>query len=159
MEHATTSLSPTDYIKNRVEDQINWYNRKSALNKKHYHMLQFCVILCGALIPLLIGYSDNFPAIKYIVGVLGVIIAVAEGLQNLKKYKENWLAYRNAAEALTREKILFQHQIGEFSDEPYDFKTFVFKAEQIMAGENSGWLTMLGKKDRSSAQDSAEGNK
>ncbi len=148
MENAPTAeMTPAEYLKQRIDNQINWYSDKSTRNKRGFYFCQTMVICCGALIPILIGYSDNWNVLKYVAGVLGVLIVVLEGISNLKKYKENWMSYRLTGESLLREKLLYQNQVGEFQDEPYDFKVFVLKCEQIMSGENANWVKTWEKKD------------
>jgi Protein of unknown function (DUF4231) len=146
----TTSMTPGDYLKLRVEDQIGWYTKKSATNKKWFYACQTITIICSALIPFLIGFSNGeLEYLKYIAGVLGVIVAIFQGLLGLKKFQENWMTYRGTAEMLQREKFLFLNQIGETIDEGYDFKTFVYKAEQIMSSENTNWVSLQGMKEKS----------
>jgi hypothetical protein len=67
-------------------------------------------IVAATLIPLLAGYIDAAPVLKYIIGSLGVIITILEGLSSLNKYQENWIQYRVMAEALTKERFLFLTQ-------------------------------------------------
>ena len=94
------TVSSAEYIKTRVDTQIEWYEGKARKNKRGYHVCQTLVILSGALIPLLVGYSNgNWERLKYVAGALGVLVAIMEGILSLHKYKENWLTYRGTAEA------------------------------------------------------------
>ena len=147
MENATIagSMTPEEYLKNRVDAQLKWYDEKSGKNRKWYYRLRTTTIVSSALIPMLIGYSNSVNELKYVAGLLGVVVAICEGLMSLRKYKDNWLTYRGTAESLQREKILFQNNIGETLDDAYHFKVFVLKAEQIMSSENSNWLSYITK--------------
>lgn len=42
-----------EYIKSRVDDQINWYDQKSASCQRKYKLTQTIEIVLAALIPLL----------------------------------------------------------------------------------------------------------
>lgn len=135
-----------NYFTNRVDHQINYYNSKSSSYKKWHYTCQTVVIVCGALIPVFIGFADRWDYFKYVAALLGVAVTVAGSLATLKNYKDLWLSYRSTTEALTREKLLFENQIGATIGEDYDFKTFVFSFEQILSGEQSDWKTRLEKK-------------
>src|SRR5436190_17711783 len=85
-----------DVSLDRLQDQIEWYDKKSASNQKAFKYLKICSILAAALIPA-------FASIGRFSGVtaaLGVFIVVLEGLQQLNQYHANWISYRSTCEAL-----------------------------------------------------------
>ena len=43
------------YIKDRYEDQINWYSDEASKNKKLYKYFQWSVIILSASLPVLIS--------------------------------------------------------------------------------------------------------
>ena len=45
------------YLKERYEDQINWYDKKSMLNQKLYRYLQGFVIILAAITPVLVAIA------------------------------------------------------------------------------------------------------
>ncbi len=132
-------MQPEDYLQSRIDDQITWYNAKSAHNKRWYYTCQIIVLIAGALIPLLTGYMDDVAWLQYITGTLGGVIVVFQGLMSLKKYKDNWLTYRTTAETLQREKLMYQTGADPYDTAGEPFKLFVRNAESIMASENQGW--------------------
>ena len=64
------------YIKNRLDDQIDWYDRKSQQAQKRYKRLQLAELVIAAAIPLFSGYTVGCPAMALIIGVLGAFIAI-----------------------------------------------------------------------------------
>jgi hypothetical protein len=138
------------YLTERVQNQIEWYNQKSTVNKRGFYWCRSLVIFSGALIPLLVGYANGaMDWLKYIAGALGVVVTVSEGILSLKKYRENWNIYRLSAERLNRERLLYDnHASNDYA--PGDeaaFRQFVYRAEQIMASENEDWKTYLEQTD------------
>jgi MFS family permease len=134
------------YRTERVQDQVTWYEKKSAINKRGFYTCQTLIIISGALIPLLAGYAESdWTWFKYVSGLLGVVVVVAGGVLSLKKYQENWTTYRMTAERLNREHLLYENAVGEdyTSADEAAFKRFVIKAEQIMASENEAWKAYL----------------
>ncbi len=136
-------MTPDEYLSQRIDDQIGWYDRKSAINQHMYKRLRAVEILAAALIPFLTGYVDLWGGkLKAVVGLLGVAIAVISGLQFLYKYQENWVKYRSTAEALRSEKLLFLTQSPPYNT-PDAFHLFVAKAESIFANETGNWAQYI----------------
>ena len=101
------ALNQDDYIKDRVDGQIEWYDRKSGMNQRWFRWLRIVEIIAAASIPLLVGYADSIPEFKVVVGILGLLIAVIAGVLGLYQFQENWNGYRTTCEALKQEKYLF----------------------------------------------------
>ena len=47
----------SEYVTNRYEDQINWYDRKSIENQAKYRRMQWSLIVFAALAPFLVELS------------------------------------------------------------------------------------------------------
>lgn len=134
-----------DYLKNRLDDQINWYDKKSSQCQKMYKKLQLVSIIGAASIPLFSGYlSAETPYLKYLVGVLGLLVAVLAAVNNLYKYQENWITYRATCEGLKHEKYLYTTATSPYSIDG-SFNLLVQRVEMIMSEENSGWLEIAKK--------------
>ena len=130
-----------DYLKNRLEDQINWYDRKSSKYQKMYKGLQLASIVIAALIPLFTGYLSDYPDLKYLVGILGVLVGVFTAMNSLYKYQENWIAYRSTSESLIHEKYLFITNSKPYQGKD-SFNLLVQRVEMLISQENSSWAEM-----------------
>lgn len=132
-------MNDSEYFQQRLDDQINWYSTKSSLCKSWYTGLRLVEIIAAAIIPLLSGgLGDNILYHNWIIGSLGILIAIAAGTGSLFKFHENWIQYRATSEALKNEKYLF---LGRTS--PYDgedcFQVLVQRVESLISKENSSW--------------------
>jgi hypothetical protein len=131
------NMNPEEYIQTRVDEQIEWYNKKSGHNQNWFRRLRIIEIVAAAMIPLLAGYAD-LDAMKIAVAVLGLLIAVIAGVLGLFQFQENWTSYRVTCESLKQEKYLFVTKT-----EPYhqadSFPLFVQRVEALMANEHSAW--------------------
>lgn len=47
------------YLKERYEDQAQWYNQKATANKKVYLFFQWGLIVLSAITPILIGIDQD----------------------------------------------------------------------------------------------------
>ena len=132
-------MDEKQYFSERLDDQIKWYSSKSRYNQKMYKRLGLLEIISASLIPLLSGLSSMISYSEWIIGILGVIIAVAAGASALYKFHENWMAYRTTLEALKHEKLLYLTQTAPY-DNDERFQTLVSRSESIIANENQNWL-------------------
>ena len=134
-------MTEQDYLSQRIDDQINWYSKKSTFNKNRYQFIKALVIITSASIPVLaILIKSNVDFLKVVVGVAGVLIVALEGILSLYKYKDIWLKYRMTSELLNREKIMYLTKAGPYKTNQ-NLQTFVERSEAIMSDENKNWHT------------------
>jgi hypothetical protein len=146
------NLTPEDYLKERVDDQIEWLNAKSIYNQKRFKQLRKVEIIAAALIPFLTALSAansitgttanafNLGAAgTIIVGLLGITITIIAGFMSLEQYQKNWIEYRVLAESLKREKFLFCAKTEPYNTAVTAFPIFVQRIEALTARENTSW--------------------
>jgi hypothetical protein len=135
-------ILPEDYVEQRLNDQISWYDRKSSTTQRWFKRLRFAEIVAAATIPFLSGFADDSFQIKIAIGALGVVVAVIASLLGLLQLQERWIEYRATAEALKTEKFLFLTQT-----DPYDkddaFHLLVRRVEALLSKENAEWAQSM----------------
>lgn len=142
-------MQAEEYIVERVDNQIAWYSRKSALNKKYYMWTNGLIIFFGAMIPFIAGADGSQVVGKtgmqasFIVALLGVFTATFTGLSALMKFQEKWTIYRTTAEALIREKLLYTTATAPYHRGTTAYNLFVTNIESILSTENSSWSQMM----------------
>ncbi len=132
-----------EYLEQRLSNQINWYDRKSAAAQASYKRLRLFEIIAAATIPFLAGLTDRHPAITVVVGALGVLVAVLAGMMGLFRFQETWTEYRAVAETLRQEKYLYLAGTGPYHDDEERFERLVERTEAILSSETSGWATAM----------------
>lgn len=140
--HAMSDL-PAEYIKNRVDDQIAWYDGKASFNKKRFHFLLVTVIVAGGLVPVctLIGNivgADYKPPMQVLIASLGALVAILGSVVAVMRYQEQWLQYRSTSESLKYEKFMYLNSAGHY-DVENSFKLFVERIEGLMGRERVQW--------------------
>lgn len=130
-----------DYIKYRLDDQINWYDNKAANAQRHYKAYQVAELIIAALIPLLSGYAANSTRIAFIIGAGGALITLIEGICKLFRFHENWIEYRSTCELLRHEKYLYQMKAFPYCKEESYEQIFVKNVESLISAESSKWKT------------------
>jgi hypothetical protein len=138
-------INEQEYLENRVNTQIEYYDKASIKNKKWYLRLKVVETVLALMIPFLTGYittGDNAISLKVMVGLLGIIVAAAANLVTIFKFQENWIGYRNTAEILRHENYLYITKSGSYNGDNA-FPVLVERVEDILAKENTGWVSYI----------------
>jgi hypothetical protein len=136
--------SPQDYIEQRVDDQIGWYDRRSIANKRWFKRLRFAEIVAAATIPFLSGFAAKSFPVEIAIGALGVFVAVIASLLGLLQLQVHWIEYRATAESLRKEKFLFLTQTDPYNKDDA-FHLLVQRVEALLSKENADWVQSVTK--------------
>lgn len=148
-----------EYLKERLENQMNWYDRKSSINQKSYKKIKRREFFISASVPVLITLSQmaifkslqlpgseevGFPVVgadtvlSVLATVGGVYLAILKNNLDLEEYFKFWKEYRAMAEALQQERMLYLTRC-----EPYDeedaYPMLVERVEAILNKERQKW--------------------
>lgn len=123
--------------KTRLEDQINWYDGKSRAAQRWFKGLKVLTIVSAAVIPLAAGLAWH----PVVVGAIGVLIVIAEGIQQLNQYQHNWITYRSTCEALKHEKFLFLAKAGPYGSADDPPKLLAERVESLVSQEHAKWVS------------------
>ena len=135
-------ISPDEYIEQRLNDQIAWYDRRSITNKRWFKRLRFAEIVAAATIPFLSGFAGNSFPVKIAIGALGVFVTVVASLLGLLQLQVHWIEYRATAESLRKEKFLFLTQTDPY-DKDNAFHLLVQRVEALLSKENTEWAQSM----------------
>lgn len=136
-------MNINEYIQERVDDQISWYDEKSKHCQKIYKICQTIEIILAALIPLLSGYTRDYFYIPLLIGIFGAFIAIIESITKLFKWHENWIEYRSTCELLRYQKHLFLTKSSPYNTEQETVENiFVRNVENIISSENNKWKSI-----------------
>lgn len=92
--------------------------------------------------------KDTIPYSAWVIGSLGVVIAVSVAAGSLYKFQENWIQYRTTAETLKHEKYLYLTKSAPYNEENA-FIQLVQRIESLISKENTQW-SRYAKKDTKS---------
>lgn len=126
----------------RLEDQINWYDHRSMRAQRSYRALKAIQIIVAALIPV---SSLVRPTDAVVPGVLGAIVLILEGFQELGMHRQNWQKYRSSCEALRHEKYLFMAKAGPYAVAEQDgaTKLLAIRVEELVSDEHRNWANQF----------------
>lgn len=129
-----------EYIRERLDPQIEWYDKKSMKAQKYYKATQIIEIILASAIPLLTGYSKYSSWLPVIIGIFGALIAIIESVTKLYKFHENWIQYRSTCELLKYQKYLYITKSSPYNTEEESVENiFIKNVENIISSENNQW--------------------
>lgn len=154
-----------EYFNKRLQEQIDWYDRKASLNQKKYKGYKRYEFFLAASIPVVVSVSTmgifentvlftiyrtvdgvNIPVTPFTLSIIlqlfaalaGVLLVIFNKMLELEEFYKNWKDYRETNEILVKEKILYLT-----NSEPYNtpgaFNLFVKNIEDILAKQVQAW--------------------
>jgi hypothetical protein len=131
---------PDDPTMERVDQQIEWYDRRSRHAQRLFKTLKAVQIVAAASIPVLTSVG----APVWIAGANGALIVILEGIQQMDQYQQLWVSYRATAEALKHEKYLSLAGSRPYEglDEQHRRALFAERVESLISQEDSKWKGM-----------------
>lgn len=130
----------------RLDDQIGWYDRKSRNAQSWFKALKVVQLVAAGAIPLTAVF--NFRSPEKTTAVLGLLILVVEGLQQLNQYQTNWINYRSTCETLRHEKYLFLGEAGPYSAVEKPLALLADRIEGLISQENAKWVSAQRSEDK-----------
>jgi len=144
-------MNSDEYLKNRVQDQIVWYDKKSKFNQKLFKVFRISEIILAATIPFLSGLVASIPDFErygiIIIGLIGVFVTIIASVLGLGQYQEHWIEYRTTCESLKKEKFLFQTGVEPYNDKN-SFELLVQRIETLVSKENTNWAQFMMKPEK-----------
>ncbi|GAB3659683.1 hypothetical protein GCM10028791_33180 [Echinicola sediminis] len=132
-------MNEQEYIEERVDAQMNWYERKATSNKSWFVWKEGLTIVFAAMIPFFAGLGGQSEVFKLVIAILGVLVTVMTGLGSILKLEKKWIEYRTTAESLKHEKYLYLTRASPYDRDEEAFPSFVAKVESLIQKENSYW--------------------
>lgn len=126
----------SEYVQNRLEPEIQWYDRKSIASKRLFYFLRIATILISAGL-IFMGYFANLSG--WFVGLIGILIISIQALDGVLKPQEKWINYRATTESLRHEREMFKSKAGIYAGTSGD-QLLTERCESLISREHSTWL-------------------
>ena len=129
----------------RLEKQIEWYGGKSSKAKKRFQQMKTATLAISVSIPVISGVLVFVPLGSngnIFIGLLGAVIALLEGVQQLNQYHQNWISYRSTAEALKHEKFLYIGRAGPYATAKNPESLLTETVESLVSQEHAKWSSV-----------------
>jgi hypothetical protein len=138
-----SSMTPEEYIDERLNQFREWYDKKAAKAKKNYLWMRTTTVVGGALVPVLINL--NIPYISLMTTIISLLVVVLISLESVFHFREQWKNYRSTEQLLAKEYFHFVTAEGPYRNkgEKEAFLDFVDRVENAIASENASTLNVM----------------
>ena len=126
----------TFYSKNRIQEQLDWYQTKVNRFSKIYKYLFLVVILLYVVITILMIVSIVNPNSIFPIDILSTLVASFISWMEAKKYKELSSAYKLAVDDIK----LVESGLKDVGKTEKDFTDFVVNSENAFSREHTQWI-------------------
>ncbi len=148
-EDATTSTGYS-YIKDRVKDQIYYFDQQAKKNQMWYRILKKSAIVCSILTTMVIALafvvSDEW---KVGMGIgalsLSTLVLATYQWEEFANYGAKWEKFRLVAEQLKSEMFLYKNQAGHYasSDGEERHRKLVETVETTIRGTDISYFSFM----------------
>jgi len=138
-----SSLPPEDYIAERINESIAWYDKQATKHKKGYLRMQAVTVIGGALVPVLVNI--DLPYIKIATTAISLLVVLLVSLESVYHFREQWTNYRSTEQNLRNEYFLFTTRSGSYANLQSDnaFNLLVSRVEEKIGLENASTLKVM----------------
>ncbi len=158
----TYTLNVETYLSERVDGQLDYYEKAANKAKKTHVMMQTTIIILGILVPVVVNFPTDWgqgvdlgPYVRVLITTLSLILALLTGVANFRKFGDLWLTYRMTEELLKTEKFLFLTSSGKYQSASSPFSQFVQSIEEIVSSEHIKFRSIIEESGSSSKEEAA----
>ena len=102
-----------DYITSRLEPQILYYEKRSALFRREHNVLSILTLFLMASIPFLTLLLDLAPSVRFAIAAVGIAASILSGILYFHNAKQ-WQNYQALAQSLRSEKEIYLYCAGAY---------------------------------------------
>jgi hypothetical protein len=139
----------------RLDDQIEWYDRRSGTNQRMYRTVKLVQIILAAAIPVFAVVAGD---VKMLLAALGALVVILEGVQQLYQFQQNWTSYRSTCEALRHEKYLYLGNAGPYATADDPHVMLAERVESLTSEEHAKWVAAARQPAEGSKRDHGRGS-
>jgi hypothetical protein len=139
-----------DYIKERIDKQIEYFDSSAVKNQKRYKFLKSAAILCNILTTMTIALAFVVPEIlKISMGILALILSTfvlaTYQWEEFFNYGAKWEKFRLVAEEIKSEKWLYLNNAGRYYNKnPEECKKLLVEIiEEILRGTDFSYFSIM----------------
>lgn len=138
------------YIKERVDDQIKYFDSSAIKNQKSYRRLKFTAIGCNILTTMTIALAFTVPedfklAMGIVALVLSTVVLGTYQLEEFQNYGAKWEKFRLVAEQMKSEKFMFMNRSGNYraGDDGDRSRALVERIESLIRGTDIAYFSLM----------------
>ncbi|GAA1865447.1 hypothetical protein GCM10009715_10770 [Paeniglutamicibacter psychrophenolicus] len=121
--------------------QFRWYDRAASRSRWAYQGLKALTLASGASVTVLAALA----APAALTALVGGLIVLFEGLQQIGQFHAKWLNYRSTAERMRHEGFFFAAGVGAYANPERRRERLARFIEESVSTEHAAWTESAGK--------------
>lgn len=127
------------YAMTIADASYEWYKGHAIRSRRRYRGAELTVLVASAAIPVSVAIWPNLTTIT---AVLGGTVAIISGLESIFHWRDNYLRYSQAREAVEAERRRYNTSSGSYSDVDTRDEALVLEITKIEQEEMGSWLNV-----------------
>jgi len=142
-------LGPHDYLRDRVDDQIRYFDSSAIRNQRSYRILKRTSIICNITTTMTIALAftvpDEYKVTMGIVAlVLSTLVLATYQWEEFENYGAKWEKFRLVAEQLRSERHLYLNKAGRYTaDDATNHRSLVEAVESVIRGTDISYFSLM----------------
>lgn len=139
-----------NYLNERVEDQIKYFDVNAIRNQKNYKRLKTTAIACNLFTTMTIALAFTVPEkFKVYMGIISLILSTivlaTYQWEEFQNYGAKWEKFRLVAEQIKSEKYYYLNYSGKYAveDEINRKRLFVENIENVIRGTDITYFSLM----------------
>ena len=139
-----------DYVNERLEDQIRYFDTNAIRNQRAYRFLKTTAIICNVFTTMTIALAFTVPEnYKVTMGIIALILStIVLGTYQWEEFQNfgaKWEKFRLVAEQLKSEKYFFLNAAGRYTspDKAENLRNLVEMVEGIVRGTDISYFSLM----------------
>ena len=137
MKVPTANLNEPTYALCLANESYDWYKSHAIRSKKTYQIVEVAILTLSAAVPAAAAISPHNALVP---ALLGALVVVLSGLRAIFHWKDNYLRFSGAREAVERERRLYHTEAPPYSDPAVREQLLAQAVSRIEQEEMSGWI-------------------
>lgn len=140
-EPAYEGLDPAAIVEARLDYLLRWYDASALGHHMLYRVMKGAQIALTAFVPV-------FALIErpWVAATAGALAVLLEGLLQIGRHHQTWLAHRATAEALKRERVRYLARLAPYHA-PDRHASLAEAIERLVADELTNWVGLRRRMD------------
>lgn len=131
--------SDDNYATDLANSSYVWYKEAAIRSRRRFRASEIIVLVTSAAIPICAVIAPRNATVP---AILGAVIVVASGLSSIFHWRDNYLRFSRAREAVEYERRQFAVRTGKYEEDSTRQAVLVAAVSQIEQDEMGGWIRL-----------------
>lgn len=124
-----------------ARSSFDWYERNAKASRLRYQVSEVVLVCVAASVPIA---GILTPDDARLPGVLGAVVVALTGLRAIFHWRDNWMRFSLASNAIKAEVRLYELHADPYSESTSRDAALIRNINSVERSETSGWMSLAG---------------